>query len=880
MCVKAKILSTSACTLHNHASNAIVARCVTKTKTMNHRYPGLKTKDNQAAAIVAKLSLEEKASLCSGQNFWHTQGIVEKGVPSIMLTDGPHGLRKQSQAADHVGLNKSVPATCFPTASALAASWDVDLIQEVGVALGEQCIAENVAVLLGPGLNIKRHPLCGRNFEYFSEDPLLSGKIAAAFVRGVQSQGVGTSAKHFAVNNQEHARMFVDAIVDPRTLREIYLKGFEIVVKEAQPWTVMCAYNRVNGTYCSENDLLLNQILRDDWGFEGLVVTDWGAANDRVKGISSGLDLEMPGSGGINDKMVMNAVKSGKLDETTLNVAAKRNVSLALLGQDIIATSKALDTHKTLDTQAHHNLARRAAAESMVLLKNEDEILPIKENTSVAVIGAFAKTPRYQGAGSSQVNPSRLDNLWQSLAEYSDALLYAPGYDPVSSEIDEPLIADAAKAAKQADLAVVYVGLPAIYESEGFDRTHMNLPQQHNDLVEAICDANENTVVILSNGAPVSMPWVNRPKAIVEAYLAGQAGGSALADILYGSYNPSGKLGETFPISVNDIPSNSWFPGKHRQVQYREGLNVGYRYFNTADAEVLFPFGHGLSYTRFTYDNLQIVFDEDSSSEVEVKFDLSNTGTREGAEVSQCYVCDKHAPVYRPHHELKAFVKTLLQPGEKRQVSLTLNKAAFSWYNPEQGIWVVEPGTFEIQIGSSSRDIRLNGVYQWSCADAGKVQDKAQDMRTNIEAAQDTHVNASRLEAMPRNGGLPYIATSDDEFERMLMRPLPPPETARPFHPNSSIGELGSSTLGKIIKQKFISMFLASMGGESSDRTLNKMFTEMASNMPLRAIVLFSRGKVTHTHMEILVAILNRAYSKAISTWARHKIEHNSLKLK
>ncbi|MBT4523125.1 MAG: glycoside hydrolase family 3 protein, partial [Halieaceae bacterium] len=479
---------------------------------------GLSSKHKQAADIVAKMTLEEKAAFCSGKDFWHLEACERLGVPSVMVTDGPHGLRKQAGEADHVGLNASVPATCFPTASALASSWDTDLLREVGVALGEQCVAENVAVLLGPGMNIKRHPLCGRNFEYFSEDPLLTGELAAAMIQGVQSQGVGTSVKHYAVNNQEQWRMFVDAIVDQRTLREIYLRGFEIAVKKAQPWTVMCAYNRLNGTYCSEHTWLLNSVLRDEWGFEGLVVTDWGAMNDRILGVSAGLDLEMPASGGVNDERIIAAVRRGALAESDIDQIVQRIVSLSLLGADLS------ERGTSIDQAAHHQLARKAAIESSVLLKNEGQLLPLPTSANIAVIGAFAKQPRYQGAGSSQVTPTRLDSAFESMQTLiSDptTLRYAPGYEPTHSKPDSALIDEAVALARSADIAVVFAGLPGIYESEGFDRQHMRLPEQHDRLIEAICDANPNTVVVLANGAPVEMPWIARPGAVLESYLSG-----------------------------------------------------------------------------------------------------------------------------------------------------------------------------------------------------------------------------------------------------------------------------------------------------------------------------------------------------------------------
>ena len=626
-----------------------------------HKSPGMKSKQNQAQALVAQMSLEEKAAFCSGRSFWRLKALERLGLPSIMVTDGPHGLRKQAGSADHAGLASSVPATCFPTASALACSWNRELLAEIGAALGEQCAVENVALLLGPGMNIKRYPLCGRNFEYFSEDPLLSGELAAALVTGIQSQGVGACLKHFAANNQERARMFVDTLVDERTLREIYLRGFQIAVERAQPWAVMCAYNRLNGEYCSEHDWLLNQVLREDWGFKGLVVTDWGAANDRVRGLSAGLDLEMPASGGVNDKLIADAVRAGDLDEAVLDRSMVRNVSLTLLGADLAKR----DTE--IDQASHHALARRAAAASAVLLKNEEAMLPLNPASSLAVIGAFAEQPRYQGAGSSRVNPTRLDcalHAIREIAAESSAITYAPGYDPVRSETDATLISEAVAAARKADAAAVFAGLPGIYESEGFDRAHLRLPDQHDDLIEAVCRANPDTVVVLSNGAPVAMPWVHTPRAILATHLAGQAGGGAIADLLFGRENPGGKLAETYPARQADLGCDPWFPGTGRQVQYREGLYVGYRYFDSAGVQPLFPFGHGLSYTAFAYRNLELSQDKASpGDEVLASVEITNTGEVAGSEIVQLYVSALASRVYRPAQELKAFARVALGSG-------------------------------------------------------------------------------------------------------------------------------------------------------------------------------------------------------------------------
>ena len=800
---------------------------------------GIAAKHNEASAIVAQMTLKEKSAFASGKSFWYLEACERLNVPSVMVTDGPHGLRKQRTSGDHVGLNASVPATCFPTASALAASWDPQLLQEIGVALGEQCVAEDVTVLLGPGVNIKRHPLCGRNFEYFTEDPLLNGQLAAALINGVQSQGVGTSIKHYAVNNQEYGRMFMDAVVDERTLREIYLRGFEIAVKTAQPWTVMCAYNRVNGTYCSEHDWLLNQVLREEWGFQGLVMTDWGAANDRVQGIAGGLDLEMPGGSDGNDIRVEKAVEAGQLTEAALDQAIVRNVSLALCGAELA------ERKTELDQQAHHTLARRAAAECSVLLKNDNDLLPLQREGRIALIGEFACKPRYQGTGSSQVTPTQLDCAFDAMTELvGDAaqLIYAPGYESVYSPADQALIDEAVLVAGSADIAVVFAGLPVTFESEGFDREHMRLPDQHNRLIEAVSQANPNTVVVLSNGAPVEMPWLDNVPSVLETYLAGQAGGSAVADLLFGTVNPGGKLAETFPLKQADVPADQWFPGQDRQIQYREGLYVGYRYFDSANAQVLFPFGHGLSYTRFDYDDLQV---DTSGDELNLQLQLTNSGSRAGAEVVQVYIHDAHCSAYRPTQELKAYQKVLLQPGESTIVNLTLTRDAFAIYDPAQSDWIVEAGEYEVRVGASSRDIRLRS-------------------RVLIESNQSLSNEIRQISgpALSDTG----LSTSDEVFADMLQRPLPAPESVRPFHINSTLNEIQTSWLGRKVKARIEAEFRKNIGGGGSknDPTLERMFEEMVNTMPLRAFALFSRGKVDVNKLRLLVALMNGQFIKAI----------------
>ena len=802
--------------------------------------PGVKSKQDQAEALVAQMTLEEKAAFCSGRGFWRLEALERLGLPSVMVTDGPHGLRKQAGRADHAGLAASVPATCFPTASALACSWDRELMAEIGVALGEQCAAEIVALLLGPGMNIKRHPLCGRNFEYFSEDPLLTGELAAALVTGIQSQGVGACLKHFAANNQERARMFVDTIVDERTLREIYLRGFEIAIKRAKPWAVMSAYNRLNGAYCSEHEWLLNRVLRDDWGFEGLVVTDWGAANDRVRGLRAGLDLEMPGNRGINDRLVAAAVAAGELDEAVLDRSIARNLSLTLLGADLAKRDA------DIDHSAHHDLARRAAAASAVLLKNDAAILPLSPASSLAVIGAFAEHPRYQGAGSSRVNPTRLDcalDAIRAIASDSSAVTYAPGYDPETGNPDEALIDQAVAAAGGADRAVIFAGLPGIYESEGFDRSHLRLPEQHDRLIEAVCRENPNTLVVLSNGAPVEMPWASAPRAILATHLAGQAGGSAIADLLFGCENPGGKLAETWPARQSDLGSDPWFPGAGRQVQYREGLYVGYRYFDSAGVKPLFPFGHGLSYTAFEFRNLELSHHRlRPGDEVAATFEITNTGETEGCEVAQLYVSAADSRIYRPAQELRAFERVALAPGATQRVTLVLDEAAFAAWDTGTGAWVTESGAFEIRIGASSRDIRLAATLQ--------VTSTARFSETGLADGPEI-----------RDGGL---WVRDEAFAAMLGRPVPPPERRRPWHLNSSLGEIADTWLGARLMSRTVAAFHRTLGAGSNDATVRRMMAEMANDLPLRALARLSGGRPGLRTLHILIAVLNRRYLNAL----------------
>lgn len=649
---------------------------------------------------ASDLTLAEKAALTSGADFWTTKAIARVGVPSIMMTDGPHGLRKQATGGDHLGIADSVPATCFPPAVGLGSSWDAELIERVGAAIGHEAAIEDVAIVLGPGINIKRSPLCGRNFEYFSEDPIVSGALGAAWVRGVQSRGVGTSLKHFAANNQETDRLRVSSDVDPRPLREIYLRAFERVVKDARPWSLMCSYNRINGVYASEDPWLLTEVLREDWGFDGLVVSDWGAVSDRVAGLRAGLDLEMPASGGRTDAQLVSAVESGALAEGALDLAAQRALDLVAKAQRRPAVAG------PLDVDAHHALAREAAGRSIVLLRNEGGILPLDRDGKLAVIGAFAAAPRYQGAGSSLINPTRLDTALDAVrAASAGEVVYAPGFsvtdaDPARAAV---LRDEAVAAAAAAETAVVFLGLPSAEESEGFDREHMDLPAVQLALLDAVLQANPRTVVVLSHGGVVALPFRGRVPALVEASLLGQAGGTATADVLFGDVNPSGKLTETVPLRLEDNPSFGSFPGEFGHVRYGEGVLVGYRWYDAKRLEVAYPFGYGLSYTTFAYGEPLAAVTE--SGDLEVTVAVTNTGDRDGREVVQVYVAPVGSAVERAPRELKAFTSAAIAAGETATVTLTVRREDLAYWDVRVDGWIVEDGAYRVEVGASSRDL-------------------------------------------------------------------------------------------------------------------------------------------------------------------------------
>jgi beta-glucosidase len=790
--------------------------------------------------IVERLSLEEKASLCSGKDFWNLKALDRLGLGSIMVTDGPHGLRKQAGASDHLGINQSVPAACFPAACAGSCSFDRELLREIGAAMGEECLQERVAVILGPGLNIKRSPLCGRNFEYFSEDPYLGGEMAAALIGGIQSKGVGPSLKHYAANNQETCRMTSNSVVDERAFREIYLAGFERAVKKSQPWTVMCSYNLINGVYASDNKRLLSDILRDEWGFKGLVMTDWGAVDDRVQGIIAGLDLEMPGSGGVNDAKIVEAVKSGALDERILDKVVLRIVELIVKSQENAKPGYAYDA------AAHHQLARRAAAESAVLLKNEGNILPFVGGKSLAVIGAFAEKPRYQGAGSSKISPFKLESPLEELRAAGLSIEYAPGYTlgPEGTKPDEKLIAEAAALAGKRDIAVVFAGLTDEYESEGFDRTSLDMPQSHNELIEAVSGANPNTVVVLLLGAPAVLPWASKVKGILLLYLGGQAVGGAVADLLTGLRDPGGRLAETWPLRLEDTPGYHYFPGGSKSVEYRESVFVGYRYYNSVDKPVAYPFGYGLSYTGFEYSNLTLSRGEfKAGEELGLSVTVKNTGNRGGSEVVQIYVALENSKIFRPRAELKGFEKIRLAGGESGTVTFTLDTRSFAYYHPLDQVWALEGGSYSILVGANSRDIRL----RQSVTVAGDGRE------ASLAALKDKAPEYFDLRA----GGEGELVISDASFRALYGRALPPSERlpGEPFTLNSTMRDIKDTLAGQALLRQIAEGVEKTFGAGNND--MRSMIDRMIMDMPLRALNMMNPGGMPPGALEDILKALN-----------------------
>lgn len=778
------------------------------------------------ADLLEKMTIEEKAAILSGKTVWETRNVDRLGIPSIFCSDGPHGIRKQAGEGDHLGLNESIPATCFPTAATIANSWDESLGEEIGKALGEEANVQNVNVLLGPGLNIKRSPLCGRNFEYFSEDPYLAGKMAASYVRGIQSQGVSACPKHFAVNSQELRRMATDSVVDERTLREIYLTGFEIAVKEGHAKAIMSSYNQVNGEYANENKHLLQDILRDDWGFDGIVITDWGGSNDHVKGVAAGSNLEMPAPGLGSAREILEAVEQGTLSMKELDSCVDQML-------DAILTLSRQEKKTSFDEDAHHALARKACAQSAVLLKNENKVLPLAPKTKVAVIGDFALSPRYQGAGSSVVNPTKLETIEQVIGDYDvECLGCARGYDRAGAK-DEILKASAVALAKKADVVLYFFGLDELSESEGLDRSHMRIPQNQVELLEAIAQVNTNVVGIISAGASIEMPWHHCCKAILHGYLCGQAGASALLDIVTGKVNPSGRLNETYPLRYEDTPAFRNYPSQQRCSQFRESIYVGYRYYDTSKVRVLFPFGFGLSYTEFTYSDIAV--DENGAH-----FTITNVGKYDGAEVAQLYIGMRDSKIFRADKELKGFKKVFLKAGESRQVTIPFDDKTFRYWNTATNSWEKEAGTYEIMIGTSVADIRLI---------------------ESLSVNGTTEQNPYQPEMLPSYYSGLIQDVTEEEFAVLYGRTLPDGKWSGELTINDAICQMyyAKSGLARLIYKVLTSIKTKSEAKGTPN--LNILFIY---NMPFRGIAKMTNGAVSMYMAEGMVKVVNGHFFKGM----------------
>lgn len=682
--------------------------------------------------IINKMTLEEKASLCVGKDYWNSENIERLGIPSIKMSDGPHGLRVQKEKGDNLGVNKSEVATCFPSSATIANSWDRDVAYKLGKAIGEEAKSENVNIVLGPGVNIKRSPLGGRNFEYFSEDPYLTGIMATQYVKGLQSNNVGACVKHFAVNNQENRRRTVNVVVDERTLREIYLKAFEMIVKEAKPWSVMSAYNKLNGKYCTENEVLLN-ILKKEWNFDGIVITDWGAENDRVKGLLAGNELEMPGGRGNGKEEIIQAVKEGKVSEEYLNEIVDRILNIAF---------KCKVIEHNYNKEEHHEIAMKLAQESIVLLKNENNILPINKR-KIALIGDMAKNPRYQGAGSSTINPYKVENAYDCFIQNEIEVDYAKGYNRIETDEDKELINQAVEVAKNKDVVILFLGLTENYESEGMDRTNLEITKNQIKLIESIYSVNQNIIVVLSNGAPITMEWKDKAKAIITGYLGGESGAKAMVNCILGKVNPSGKLAETYPIKLEDTPCFNNFPGTEVSVEYKEAIYVGYRYYDKNNIKVLYPFGYGLSYTTFEYSNLNV------KNNI-VSFKIKNTGKVKGKEIAQVYVSQCNPTIFKPLKELKGFAKVELESDEEKEVNITLDDSAFQYYNVQNKKWEIESGEYKILVGKSCESIELE------C----KIHIDSKDEKPEADFPE-----------VYRNGKIQNV--TDEDFEKLLGQKIP-----------------------------------------------------------------------------------------------------------
>lgn len=790
--------------------------------------------------VIEKMSLEEKASLCVGNDYWHSLELEKYGIPKITMSDGPHGLRVQKTKADNLGINESEISTCFPASASLGNTWNRELIYLLGKTLGKEARKEEVNIVLGPAINIKRSPLCGRNFEYFSEDSYLTGILGMEYVKGLQSENVGACVKHFAVNNQENRRRTIDVVIDERALREVYLKAFEMIIKDAKPWSIMSAYNRVNGEYCSENQHLLNDILRKEWNFDGIVISDWGAENDRVKGLKATHELEMPGGRGNGAEEIVESVKNGEISETELNEAVDRIIDIARKGSNQFAYDEksgaylemnkaGKETSFEYDQKVHHEIAEKIAEETIVLLKNDNNILPIK-NKKIAVIGDMAKTPRYQGAGSSTINPYKIENAYDNLVQNGIDVEYAQGYERIESENDEKLKSEAVKVAKNNDVVLVFAGLTENYESEGVDRENLDMPENQNKLIDEICNVNENVIVVLSNGSPILMPWKDKVKGILAGYIGGEAGGKAVVDCIIGNVNPSGKLAETYPNKLEDTSCFNNYPGNEITVEYKESVYVGYKYYDKVGKDVLFPFGFGLSYTEFEYSDLKVNIENEK---VDIRFKIKNVGDVTGKEIAQIYVKKADSTVFRPDKELRDFAKVDLNPGEEKDVHIVLDRACFEYYDVENDRWQVEAGEYEILVGKSSRNIVLND----------KVVINSDDVCVKKEFCEKYYT-----------GDVQNI--TDEEFEKLIGRKLPDKVLKiEDITAENTLEQIKNTAIGKVIYDNQIEKMNRLLREQNVNKATKVM---MDLQKPLKKFYEKKSSKITKEMVDELIAMAKK----------------------
>lgn len=772
--------------------------------------------------IINEMSIEEKASLCVGEDYWNSKKIERFDIPNIKMSDGPHGLRVQRESVDNLGINESEISICFPALSTIGNSWNKELAYLLGKTLGEEAKEEKVNIVLGPAVNIKRSPLCGRNFEYISEDPFLAGIIGSEYVKGLQSQNVGACVKHFAVNNQEDRRRTINAIIDERTLREIYLKPFEIILKNSNPWAIMSAYNKVNGEYCTENKHLLKEILRKEWNYNGIVISDWGAENDRVKGLKATHELEMPGGRGNGVNEIVEAVRNRKISEDELNKVVDRIIETA---KKCKRKNKEL---KEYNKEKHHNIALKIAEDSIVLLKNKDNILPLKLNKNIAIIGDMAKSPRYQGSGSSTINPYKIENALDTFLENNIKFEYAKGYERIDLKNDKKLLEEAIKIAEKNEIVIVFAGLTENYESEGIDRKNIDIPINQNKLIQEICKVNNNVIVVLSNGSPIAMPWKDNVKAIITGYLGGEAGGRAIVNCLIGKVNPSGKLSESYPKDLSDIPCYNYYPGTELISEYKESIYVGYRYYDKVNKEVLFPFGFGLSYTQFQYSNLKVNKYDDK---IEVKFKIKNIGKVTGKEIAQIYISQIEPKIYKPNKELKEFVKIELSPNEEKEIAIKLNRKSFEYYNTETKSWKIEEGTYQIQIGKSSRDIVLKQ----------EIYINSRDKKISKRYPQKYY-----------DGNIQNI--SDEDFERLLGYKLPEKHlNIENVTDENTLEQIKDTKVGKIIYKNQIEKMNNLFKKQNTNKATKVM---MDMQKPLKKFYEKKNSKITKDMIEELLDII------------------------